>query len=189
MNPGDAASLPDVRKASPFRSLFKIFGGYASNFEAKPRTKNAGCRKGEAFPHIKRQSRSTELLPLRLLSLRFWRRSEITVSDKPRTRGIVFHRFAAGPDVFFGFFRGLDLVQLARVASAFSCNRYLALQIRAPDFRVRGFKPVEGRLGRMSVTIPGAIGDDCRFGLNSFQEVFGSRILRSMMTDLYHIRL
>src|SRR5712671_891135 len=189
MNPGVQLCCLMCGKASPFRSLFKIVGGYASNFEAKPRMVNTGCRKGEAFPHIKRQSRSTELFLLRLLILRFWRRPEITVSDKSRTRGVIFHRFAAGPDVFFGFFRGLDLVQLARVASAFGCNRDLALQIGAPDFRVRGFKPVEGRLGRMSVTIPGAIGDDCRFGLNSFQEVFGSRVLRSMMADLYHIRL
>src|SRR5258708_7491424 len=177
-------------KASPFPSLFKNIWRLCLQLRGEASDdKIPAVGKAKPFRPSKRPSRSTESLLLRLLSLRLRRRPEITVSDKPRTRGIVFHRFAAGPDVFFGLFRGLDLVQLARVASAFSCNRDLALQIGAPDFRVRGFKPVEGRLGRMSVTIPGAIGDDCRFGLNSLHEVFGSRVLRSMMADLYHIRL
>jgi len=57
MNPGGAALLPDVRKGFAFPISLKIVGGYASNFEAKPRTVNTGCRKGEAFPHIKQQSR------------------------------------------------------------------------------------------------------------------------------------
>src|SRR5215510_12889210 len=90
-------------------------------------------------------------LLLRLLSSRFRGRTKIPVGNKATARRVVFLPFAAGPNIFGRFFRGLDFVKARRICLAFRSNRYLALQVRAIDFHISCFEPIEDGLSRMPV--------------------------------------
>jgi len=76
------------------------------------------------------------------------------------------------PKYLLLFFCRLDLVKMSRIEFAFRGDRDFSLQVRAIDFRIRGFKAIQHPLRRMSVTIPGAVGNDRRFRFDPLNEFF-----------------
>ena len=61
---------------------------------------------------------------------------------------------------------------MGRIKFAFGRNGDFTLQVRAIDFRIRGFQAIENCLRRMSVTIPRAVGDDRRLRFDPLNEFF-----------------